>query len=48
MRSSPLRVLVDESLPRIRNRMTDLRPLIPQILGAIAEVLPGEIGEISG
>ena len=33
---------------RVRNRIEDLRPLIPEILDALARVQPGEVIEIHG
>ncbi len=33
---------------RVRNRIEDLRPLIPDILDAIVKIRPGEAIEISG
>jgi hypothetical protein len=33
---------------RVRNRMQDLRPLIPAILSAIENVRKGEVVEVSG
>jgi hypothetical protein len=32
----------------VRNRIEDLRPLIPRIVDAIARIRPGEVIEISG
>jgi hypothetical protein len=32
---------------RVRNRMADLRPLIPRILAAIERVKPGEVQEVT-
>jgi len=32
---------------RVRNRIEDLRPLIPQILDAIVTIQPGQVVEIS-
>jgi len=33
---------------RVRNRIEDLRPLIPRIVDALREVEPGKVIEITG
>jgi hypothetical protein len=35
-------------MTRVRNRIEDLRPLIPRIIEALATIRPGEVIEISG
>jgi hypothetical protein len=33
---------------RVRNRMSDLRPLMPRILAAIEQARPGQLVEVTG
>ena len=33
---------------RVRNRMSDLRPLLPRIEAALSEIRPGQLIEIAG